>query len=84
MAYGHLGQQSTGTTRSSSPNPKPAKGGTPPEQTMRGYGPVKSTNATSRGTKPAPVQKVRGFRQTNAKTPSTTNTSAGRIKKGRA
>lgn len=84
MAYGHLGQQRSGTLRSVSGNPKPAKGSTPPQQTMRGYGGAKSANNTSRGKRTDPVQKIRGFRQSNAKNPPMRNVSAGRIKKGRA
>ena len=84
MSYGKMGQQRSGTPRMVGGNPRPRQGGAPPQQTMRGYGPTSSTNTTSPGVTPMAKQKTRGFRQTSAKTPQTTNTSAGRIKKGRA
>lgn len=85
MAYGHLGQQRSGTPVTRSSGTRAAKGGAAPKQQMRGYGPTSSTNKTSRGRDVAPQQKIRGFKKVMGRQNlPTRNVSAGRIKKGRA
>lgn len=74
------GQGRSGHLRSVSPNTRRSSGSTP-AQSLRGFGGAPSRNSVVRGNASPQVQKQRGFRQTNS-SPSTRNTSAGRIKKG--
>lgn len=85
MSYGKMGQQRPGTPRTVSTN-APHKGGSSAGnvQSQRGYGPSKSTHSANHGRASTPLQNVRGYRQQSAKNPTVRNTSAGRIKKGRA
>lgn len=81
MSYGVDGQARPGTSRTSSPNTRTSTGAAGNVQSQRGYGPSRFANAANRG-RPSPLAKIaRGFRQIKTNSPTTRNTSAGRIRR---